>query len=425
MSNLTRRNFLKVSANSVAALSVLGFASQSFAKEENQINVVIAGGGYGGSTAAKYLKLLNPAINVTLIDRNVNHVSCAMSNEVIFGLRKIKEITKSLPNLAKKYGFNFVQANVTSLDKENKILKTSNGEFKYDKLLVSPGIDMDIDPNLNFSEEDIEKNIPHSWIAGKQTETLMKLIKKVKKGDTMVLRTPKVPYRCPPGPYERACLFGEYAKKKGAKLIVLDPNPTIMSKKPLFEKAFNELYKDVLEYVPNSVVTEITKDKVIKLEGGREIKADLINYVHNNKAAKMAFDLGLVKEGEKWCAINPASFESLLAKDVYILGDAIDPKATDSPKSGTVANAIAKVVVENLIKEFNGKEPRVPIYGNTCYSLVSSNESIWIATIYEYNAKANKILVRNGANGIPKESSVENKLNGHGWAQNILNDTFN
>ena len=435
---LSRRNFVKTTAVSAASLSILGLAGCKKSTTENNAaqsaaaaapkkagkTVVIAGGGYGGSTAAKYLKLLDPSVNVILIDRNADHVSCAMSNEVIFGLRDIKEITMPLNRLAEKYGIEFKQAEVTGLDGEKKILKTSAGDFAYDVLIVSPGISMDYDPALNFTAER-QKEIPHAWIAGPQTMQLKDMVSKIKAGDTVIFRTPVALYRCPPGPYERACLYGNEALKKGAKVVVLDPNPQIMSKKPLFEAAFKDLYKDVLTYHSGVVVTGIDYDKKIVKTNKGDFQGTLINYVPDQKAGELVFTLGLVEPGKKWASVNPKSFESTLIKDVYVIGDAIDSgPVTEMPKSGTIANATAKVVVENLVRIFNGKEPKVPILGNTCYSLVSENEGIWIATLYEYDAAKNKIVTRNGANGIPKAASVENRLNGHSWGNNILSDTF-
>lgn len=442
---LSRRNFVKTTAVSAASLSILGLAGCKKSTTENNAaqpaaqntqstaaaapkkagkTVVIAGGGYGGSTAAKYLKLLDPSINVILIDRNADHVSCAMSNEVIFGIRDIKEITMPLNRLAEKYGIEFKQAEVTGLDGEKKVLKTSAGDFAYDILIVSPGISMDYDPALNFTAER-QKEIPHAWIAGPQTMQLKDMVSKIKAGDTVIFRTPVALYRCPPGPYERACLFGNEALKKGAKVVVLDPNPQIMSKKPLFEAAFKDLYKDVLTYHSGVVVTGIDYDKKIVKTNKGDFQGTLINYVPDQKAGELVFTLGLVEPGKKWASVNPKSFESTLIKDVYVIGDAIDSgPVTEMPKSGTIANATAKVVVENLVRIFNGKEPKVPLLGNTCYSLVSENEGIWIATLYEYDAAKNKIVTRNGANGIPKAASVENRLNGHSWGNNILSDTF-
>lgn len=442
---LSRRNFVKTTAVSAASLSILGLAGCKKSTTENNAaqpaaqntqsaaaaapkkagkTVVIAGGGYGGSTAAKYLKLLDPSVNVILIDRNADHVSCAMSNEVIFGLRDIKEITMPLNRLAEKYGIEFKQAEVIGLDGEKKILKTNAGDFAYDVLIVSPGISMDYDPALNFTAER-QKEIPHAWIAGPQTMQLKDMVSKIKAGDTIIFRTPVALYRCPPGPYERACLYGNEALKKGAKVVVLDPNPQIMSKKPLFEAAFKDLYKDVLTYHSGVVVTGIDYDKKIVKTNKGDFQGTLINYVPDQKAGELVFTLGLVEPGKKWASVNPKSFESTLIKDVYVIGDAIDSgPVTEMPKSGTIANATAKVVVENLVRIFNGKEPKVPILGNTCYSLVSENEGIWIATLYEYDAAKNKIVTRNGANGIPKAASVENRLNGHSWGNNILSDTF-
>lgn len=440
MKKLSRRNFVKTTAVSAASLSLFGLAGCKKSEQQPTAapagaepkaeakkaghTVVIAGGGYGGATTAKYLKILNPAINVILVDRNAEHVSCAMSNEVIFGLRDISEITMPLKRLADNHGIDFRQAEVTGIDSEKKILKTSAGDIAYDKLVVSPGISMDYDPALNFTD-DKQAAIPHAWIAGKQTEQLRDMVSQIKTGDTVIFRTPLALYRCPPGPYERACLYGNTALKKGAKVIVLDPNPQIMSKKPLFEKAFNTTYKDVLTYIPSVNVTGIDYDKkIVKTDKG-EFKGTLINFVPNQKAGELVFTLGLVEEGKKWASVDPKTFESTLKKDVYVIGDAIDSAVvTEMPKSGTIANATGKVVAENLVRIFAGKEPLVPFVGNTCYSLVSETEGIWIATVYEYSAEKNKIVTRNGANGIPKKASVENRVNGHSWGNNILSDTF-
>ena len=445
MKKISRRNFVKTTAVSAASLSLFGLAGckkteQKTAAEQTTAapaateiktepiktgnTVVIAGGGYGGATTAKYLKILNPSINVILVDRNAEHISCAMSNEVIFGLRDISEITMPLKRLADNHGIDFRQAEVTGLDGKKKILKTSSGDIAYDKLVVSPGISMDYDPALSFTE-DKQASMPHAWIAGKQTEILRDMVSQIKSGDTVILRTPVALYRCPPGPYERACLFGSTALKKGAKVVVLDPNPQIMSKKPLFEKAFNTTYKNILQYIPNTKVTSIDfEKKIIKTDNG-EFQGTLINFIPDQKAGELVFTLGLVENGKKWASVDPKTFESTLIKDVYVIGDAIDSApVTEMPKSGTIANATGKVVAENLVRIFAGKEPLVPFVGNTCYSLVNDTEAIWIATLYEYSAEKNKIVTRNGANGIPEAASVENRINGDSWGNNILSDTF-
>ena len=433
MKKISRRSFVKTTAVTAASLSLFGLAGCKKTEQKPATQdaaapvaegaktghtVVIAGGGYGGATTAKYLKILNPAINVILVDRNAEHVSCAMSNEVIFGLRDI------LKRLADNHGIDFRQAEVTGLDGKKKILKTSAGDIAYDKLVVSPGISMDYDPALSFTE-DKQASMPHAWIAGKQTEILRDMVSQIKSGDTVILRTPVALYRCPPGPYERACLFGSTALKKGAKVVVLDPNPQIMSKKPLFEKAFNTTYKNILQYIPNTKVTSIDfEKKIIKTDKG-EFQGTLINFIPDQKAGELVFTLGLVENGKKWASVDPKTFESTLAKDVYVIGDAIDSApVTEMPKSGTIANATGKVVAENLVRIFAGKEPLVPFVGNTCYSLVNDTEAIWIATLYEYSAEKNKIVTRNGANGIPEAASVENRINGDSWGNNILIDTF-
>lgn len=421
MKKLSRRNFLQTTAITAAAL---GGLTPTLSEAAVSKKVVVAGGGYGGSTTAKYLKLLDPTIEVTLVDRNDIHVSCAMSNEVIFGYRDWSFINIPHKALADRYGVKFVKAEVTGLDKNKKELITSAGRLKYDKLVVAPGIAPDYDVEAGFDEE-MQKEFPHAWIAGPQTLQLKKMVDNLKKGATIVMRTPKALYRCPPGPYERASLFAERAKALGGKLIILDPNPQIMSKKPLFENGFNTVYKDVATYIPNVNVTGWDKKKKAIITDKGTFTGDLINFVPNQKAGQMAFDLGLVEEGKKWVTVDPKTFEAKLAKDVYIAGDAIDSgPVTEMPKSGVVANGMGKTIAENIVRMFQGKEPLPPIIGNSCYSLVTKDEGIWIASVYEYDPKVNKIVVRNGANGIPAERTVENARNLHSWAANVLQDTF-
>ncbi len=419
---ISRRNFLKTA--SVATTAICAGVTPTVSEAAPTKRVVVAGGGYGGSTTAKYLKLLDPSIEVTLVDRNDTHVSCAMSNEVIFGHRDWDFINIPHKALADKYGVKFVKAEVTGLDKKKKELITSAGNIPYDKLVIAPGIAPDYDEKAGFDAE-FQKEYPHAWIAGPQTLQLKKMVDKVKKGQTIIMRTPTALYRCPPGPYERASLFAEKAKKVGAKVIILDPNPQIMSKKPLFENGFNTIYKDVLTYIPAVKVTGWDKEKKEIITDKGNFKGDLINFVPDQKAGKMAFDLGLVEEGKKWVTVDPTTFEAKLAKDVYVAGDAIDSgPITDMPKSGVIANGMGKIIAENIVRGFQGKKPLTPIIGNTCYSLVNKDEAIWIATVYEYDPKKKRIVVRNGANGIPAERTIENGRNLHSWAQNLLQDTF-
>lgn len=419
--DLTRRSVLKTFAAGAAISMISG--GISYAKDKSVKKIVVLGGGYGGSTAAKYIKMIDPSIDVTLIDRNASHISCAMSNEVVFAMDDISSITFPHKTLADRYGVNFRQAEVTGLDPNKKIVKTSNGDFPYDKLIVAPGVSMDYDEKAGFDKK-FQEETPHAWIAGPQTLQLRKQLETLKKGGTVLMRTPKAPYRCPPGPYERASLMGDLAKKLGGKVVVLDPNPGIVSKAPLFKAGFEELYKDVLTYIPNTTVKSYDAAKRTIVTDKGNFTGDVINFVPDMKAGELAFTLGLVPKGGKWAAVDPVSFESKIIKDVYVAGDAIDSSITEMPKSGVVANGMGKTIALNAVRALNGKEPLPPIIGNSCYSLVSPTEGIYIASVYEYDPKVNKIVVKNGANGIPPKRTEENARNIFSWAENIFADTF-
>lgn len=423
MKNINRRNFLKTTAATGAAL--MAFGGSAYAQNKSKsAKILILGGGFGGSTAAKYLKLLKPDLDITLVDRKDAHVSCVMSNEVIFGLSPDSKIILDHSVLNKKYGIKFIKGEVLSFDAKTKTVKTSQGDLKYDILIVSPGIGYLYEPEKGYTEE-VQKLFPAAWVAGDQTFQLKKQVDGMKKGDTVIIRTPKALYRCPPGPYERSCLMAERAKKVGAKVIVLDPNKGIVSKAPLFTEAFGTLYKDTLTYIPEVELVKFdAKNRTISTNKG-DFKGDIINYIPNQRAADMVFNLKLNTEGVNWAPINPQTFESVLFKDVYVIGDAIySEPITVQPKSGVVANNMAQTLANNIVNKLEGKEWRDPFFGNSCYSMVSSEQAIWIATIYWYNPETKKIEIKDGANAIPKAASVENKHNLESWADNFIQDCF-
>ncbi len=426
MSKLNRRNFIKSLAITGVAASTTGLSTNASAmsKEKKSTKIVVLGGGYGGSTFAKYMKMSDPSLDVTLVDKNDAHVSCAVSNEVIFGFSPLSKITFPHSILVDKYDIKFKKATVTGLDAANKTVKTDAGDIMYDKLVVSPGIAYQYDEKINYTP-DTQSKIPASWIGGPETVKLRDMVAKIKKGDTIIMRTPKAIYRCPPGPYERSCLFALKAKEAGAKVIILDPNPKIMSKAPLFAAAFKDLYSDTLTYITDVETQYIDADNMTIKTNKGTFKGDLINYVPDQRAADMAFDLGLVPEGLLWAPINPQTFESTVVKDVYVIGDAIYTQiATAHPKSGLTASGMGQVLASNMLRTLRGEEVINPVIGNSCYSLVSDTEAIWVATIYEYNPATKKIEVKNKANGIPKAASVENYNNLHSWVTNFFQNVF-
>lgn len=424
MNNINRRNFLKTTAVAGAAIMMSNEMVAYGQNKVTSVKILILGGGFGGSTAAKYLKLLKPDLDITLVDRKDHHVSCVMSNEVIFGLSPESKIILEHSVLNKKYGVKFVKAEVLSFDAKTKTVKTSQGDLKYDILIVSPGIGYLYETEKGYTE-DVQKLFPAAWVAGEQTLLLKKQVDGMKKGDTVIIRTPKALYRCPPGPYERACLMAERAKKVGAKVIVLDPNKGIVSKAPLFTVAFESLYKDTLSYIPDVELVKFDVQKKMISTNKGDFTGDIINYIPNQRAADMVFNLQLNGKGDNWASINPKTFESVFFKDVYVIGDAIySEPITVQPKSGVVANNMAQILAHNIVNQLAGKEWSDPFFGNSCYSMVSSEQAIWIATVYWYNPKTKKIEIKDGANAIPKSASVENKRNLESWAANFIQDSF-
>jgi sulfide dehydrogenase [flavocytochrome c] flavoprotein subunit len=427
---MKRRDFIKVSVAAGLGLSMPQIVFSSESKKDllpkKQTRVAIIGAGFGGATTAKYLRMLNPKIEVLLIDKNDIYYSCPMSNHVIVGLSDIKEITIKYDVLQKKYGVKFLKKDVENIDGVSKKILFADGYIEYDILVVSPGIGFKYDEKIGYTK-DVAEIIPHAWKAGEQTLKLASILKNMPKGGSVLLRVPKSPYRCPPGPYERACLIAWYlkTKKTGSKLIVIDANDDIASKTKLFKAAFNELYKDTIEYIPDVDIDGIDpSNKTIKTSKG-DIKADVINFVPDQKANESAFKFGLIPNDKLWAPVDPFTLESTLIKDVYVIGDSANRGSFGTvPHSGYIANSMAKVVSETINAKLNGKNPPRPFMLNTCYSMVSDKEAIWIATVYEFD-DTKKLTVQVGkAGGIPEKRGKIDKEHQYSWANAIWSDTF-
>ncbi|MEF3255048.1 MAG: NAD(P)/FAD-dependent oxidoreductase [Deferribacterales bacterium] len=428
---MKRRDFIKVTS----AIG-LGFTLNStniFASETKKellpkkgIRVVVLGGGFGGATAAKNIKMQNPKIEVVMIDQNDTFYSCPMSNHVIVGLSHIKEKTFNYHILQQTYGIKFLKKEALKLDGEKKRLHFNDGYITYDYLVVSPGIGFKYDEKMGYTKE-TEKIIPHAWKAGEQTLRLHDMLKNLPKGGSVLLRVPKAPYRCPPGPYERASLIAWYLKKykPGSKLIVIDANEDVASKTKLFKAAFAELYSDVLEYNPDVDVEYLdANNKTLKTSKG-ELKADVINFVPDQKANDTAFKFGLVPEGKLWAFVDSWTLESALIKDVYVIGDSANRGSFGTvPHSGYIANSMGKVAADAIVAKIKGAQSPRPFMLNTCYSMVSDEEAIWISTVYEYD-DTKKLTVQSGkAGGIPEKRGKIDKEHQYSWANAIWQDTF-
>src|SRR3989344_72096 len=426
MTHITRRQFLKLAGRATAA-GMLG--APFIAGAAGGKRVVVVGGGAGGATAARYLRMNDPSISVTLIEANPNYHTCFMSNEVLGGDRKIESIRFNYAGL-KKRGGNVGQDTVTAIDAAARKVMTASGKtFEYDRAIVSPGIDFKYETIKGYSAEAAE-TIPHAWKAGPQTTLLRKQLEGMKDGGLFVLVAPPDPFRCPPGPYERASQVAHYFKrhKPKSKILILDAKDAF-SKQGLFTAGWAKLYPGMIEWVAGSKggtvsgidVKGMTVDAALDKH-----KGDVINLIPAQKAGKIASDAGLTND-KGWCPVNVQTFESSIHKGIHVIGDAAI--ATEMPKSGYAANSQAKVAAQAVIDLLNGREPGTPSYINTCYSILGKDYAVSVAAVYTLNKAENKIVGVKGAGGLtPKDASpadLKREVSyAHSWFNNITQDMF-
>ena len=384
--------------------------------------VVVVGGGFGGATAARYLKMWGGNVDVTLVERNPSFVSCPISNLVVGGYRQIGDVTRGYDGL-RALGVKVVQGEVSGIDPVAKRLRLASGtELAWDRLVLSPGIGF-MTSDIGGLQAALDSGrIVHAWAAGPQTVALRNQLTAMPDGGVVAISIPRVPYRCPPGPYERACMIASYLKtaKPKSKLLVLDANPEVQSKKALFERAFEQHYKGVLEYRPNAELKEVSGN-VAKLEF-EDVRADVLNVVPPQRAADIARTAGVVNINNRWAGVDWLTMESTAVKGVHVLGDATFPAPT-MPKSGHMANQHAKVAAAAIIQLLKG-EPvnQTPVVMNTCYSFVTQRDVIHVASVHQYDAADKTVKPVPGSGGV---SAAANQLEGRyaiAWAENIWAD---
>ncbi|TXT28832.1 MAG: sulfide dehydrogenase (flavocytochrome) flavoprotein subunit [Rhodocyclaceae bacterium] len=352
---MKRRDFLKVGAAAGAMASIYGCAGGGKASG----HVVVVGGGYGGATVAKYLRMWSEGgVQVTLIERNPTFISCPISNLVIGGTKTMEDITISYDGLKSKWGVRVVQDDVVAVDAAKKTISLkAGGAMSYDRLVLSPGVDFMFDQIPGLNNADAQSKILHAWKAGAQTVALRKQLESMKDGGTYAIAIPKAPYRCPPGPYERACLVANYFKqsKPKSKVVILDANEDVMSKKGLFTKAWTDLYKGMIEYRNNSEVKDVevgTNTAVLEFD---KFKADVLNVIPPHRAGDIAAKSGIKLINNRWVDINWLSMESTSTPGIHVLGDAVFPAPT-MPKSGHMANQHGKLAAAAILNQLAGLE---------------------------------------------------------------------
>ena len=426
---MKRRQFIQT-ASASSAFSAMGLmAGCASIGGSNGPKVVVVGGGYGGATAAKYVRMWSDyGIQVTLIEPNASFISCPISNLVIGGSKTMADITTSYDNLAKRHGVNLVKDYVTQIDPDKRVVKLAGGsEVPYDRLILSPGVDFMFDSLPGLNKPGAQEKVLHAWKAGAQTFALRKQLEAMPDGGVYALSIPLAPYRCPPGPYERACQVADYFSKSKpkSKVIILDANDDVTSKGPLFKKAWTDRYKGIVEYRGKHNAVDVdAATNTVKFEFNDDVKASVLNVIPAMRAGDIAVKTGLATANKRWCEVDFLTFESKAAKNIHVLGDSIQI-APAMPKSGHMANQHGKTCAAAVVALLTGKEPnQLPIYNNTCYSFVSSEDVVHVASVHAYDADKKTMLTVAGSGGV---SSAANELEGRyamAWARNIWADTL-
>ncbi len=415
--SITRRDFLKVSGMGAASALIAGCAGMGASGAKPK--VVVVGAGYGGATCAKYLRKWGPHIEVTLIEPNDKFVSCPRSNLVIGGLRNMDYLTHGYDNLP-KHGIRMVKDTVVAIDPGKRTVTTKGGTtLGYDRLVLAPGIDVRTDTVKGFQEAEAAGKVVHAWKAGAQTALLRKQLEAMPDGGVFVIGIPGTPYRCPPGPYERISLVANYFKqaKPKSKIIVLDSNADIVSKKPLFTWAWNSFYPGMIDYRGSSAATGVDGSRMVVSTEFDDIKADVMNVVPRQRAGELCALAGVRNDSTgNWCAVDFISFESTAVPFVHIIGDSV---AAALPKSGHMATNQAKICAAAIVELLAGRKPEAaPVIANTCYSDTSATTGGHVANVYRYNAEK-KTYVDPGGGGATPQGDELNHTYAESWAQNI------
>lgn len=428
--SFTRRNILQM----VPAAAAMSLTPRGFAADTH--HVVVVGGGFAGSTVAKYLRMWsNGGIAVTLVEPNTTHISCIMSNLVLNGQLKLSDLSFDYAALQSKYGVKVVKDRAQYIDGENRVLQLESLEkISYDSLVVATGIQFDNIEGLD------SRLTPHAWIAGKQTNLLRDQIGAMPDNGTFVMTIPEKPYRCPPGPYERACLVADILGRRSGVLkgtaspgdtptvVVLDANDGIQAEKHTFERAFEELYGDIVQYIPNAHVTSVdSEDRVVHTSVG-SWSGDVLNVIPRHGAPQLLVDSGITGVS-RWAPVNPVTYGVKTAgfPGVYVIGDS---QGTGQPKSGHMANAQAKVCADAIVRIAGGlsaeTEERLNniTTNSACFSPITSDEASWLTAVFKYNRDSGKMGLVPGSLGESHNWNSENYQDMFAWSENLFADTF-
>ena len=417
---MQRRDFFRILGAGAAIGAFPGLAQAAGAARGR---VIVIGGGYAGATMAKYLRMWGGnQLEIILIEPNTTFVSCPLSNLVLGGSKRIGDLTFNYSGLD-RYGIKRLHESVTAIDAEKRrVMVESGDELVYDRLVIAPGIDFMYDQLPMLASTAAQENVPHAWKAGPQTVNLRRQLEAMPDGGVFVISIPKMPYRCPPGPYERASQAAFYLKqaKPRSKVIVLDANPDIVSKKGLFSKAWATLYPGMVEYRPNSTVVEVDVAGRSVITEFEKVRADVLNVIPPQRAGKPAQMAGVNNVDRRWCEVDFLTYESSVVPGVHVIGDAV---SAGLPKSAHMATSQAKVCASAIAALMAGEAiDAAPVFANTCYSFVSDKMAMHVANVYRYDPEKKIMLSASG--GVSQAPSEQEGNYAQWWAKNIWSDVL-
>jgi len=423
--SMNRRVLLQAGMGAATLAALGGCASTGSASGPH---VVVVGGGFGGATAAKYLRMWSEGrVRVTLVEREPRFMSCPMSNLVLAGLKTMDDITLGYDQLASRWGVRVLQGEAVGIDAAARTVRLASGELlRYDRLVLSPGVDFDYNQLPGLQDQAAQAEVLHAWKAGPQTVALRRQLQAMPDGGVYALAIPEAPYRCPPGPYERACMVAHYFKqhKPRSKVVILDANADVQSKKGLFTKAWAELYGQQIEYRKDALLNDVHAPSRTAVLGRDRFKADVLNVVPPHRAGRLALASGLKLVDKSWVDVDWLSMESTNTPGVHVLGDAVYPVA-GMPKSGHMANQHAKLAASAIIRMLAGQAPdAAPVAMNTCYSMVDDKQAIHVAAVFQYDGKSRRLQAVREAGGVSAQRNEIEGVAAWGWARNIWADSL-
>lgn len=440
---MNRRNFISTMGLSGLGLLTLSslpaFAEEFIAPVQFPVptntgisgNIVVVGGGMAGATVAKYLRLWGGAdVTVTLVEKESEYISNIMSNTVLTGQRTLANLKYAYSVLTGHYGVKLIRQEVTKINADSIELANGITKLNFDRLIVAPGLDFDLMPGMSLLSE-YETLIPHAWKAGPQTTLLRNQLVSMTDGAPIVITIPLMPFRCPPGPYERTCVIADWLKthKPNSKVIVLDANANIVVEKDNFTKAFNETHAGYVEYHAGCTITNIdSASRTVVYDQGlslnNSIIAGVLNPIPPQRAPKLLVEAGLV-DG-RFAPVDVLSYQSTKSPNIHVIGDA---SLTTMPKAGHIANQEAKTCADAILRLLQGQDPdQAPVTNSACFTPITATEATWLSAVYQYDPDAQKMVIPSQHNGgtpiAATAPSTKNYQEMLGWFDSLMGDTF-